>query len=77
MQAYLRLLQADLQGAVANMASLSPNAVLDRGYAVVAKEDGAVVNKIGQVKLKESLDLHLSNGRLAVQVEKKIKSGEN
>ena len=76
MQAHLRLLQADLQGAVANMASLSPNAVLDRGYAVVAKADGGVVKKIRQVKLKEALELRVSDGRLAVHVDKKIKSGE-
>ena len=76
MQAHLRLLQADLQGAVANMASLNPNAVLDRGYAVVANDDGTVVKKLRQVKLSESLDVRLSDGRLAVHVDKKFKSGE-
>lgn len=72
-QAQLRLLRSGLQGAEANLFSLNPGAVLDRGYAVVAKEDGNVVKKLSQIKLKETLDVQLSNGYFEARVEKKKK----
>ena len=49
--------------------SLGPQAVLDRGYAVVQKMDGTVVRDPQQVEKGERLDIRVAEGRLKVKVE--------
>jgi len=49
--------------------SLGPQAVLDRGYAVVQKGEGVVVRDPGQVTVGEELDVRVAKGRLRVKVE--------
>jgi exodeoxyribonuclease VII large subunit len=49
--------------------ALSPLAVLQRGYAVLAREDGRVVRAHDEVTRGESLAARLARGRLVVRVE--------
>jgi exodeoxyribonuclease VII large subunit len=53
----------------AGMAALSPLAVLDRGFAMVQRADGAIVRDAAQVARGESLRIRLAQGRLGVTVE--------
>ncbi|MEE8325510.1 MAG: exodeoxyribonuclease VII large subunit [candidate division NC10 bacterium] len=48
--------------------SLGPQAVLDRGYAVVSKTDGSIVRDPGQVKTGEKLKVRVAEGRIGVTV---------
>jgi exodeoxyribonuclease VII large subunit len=52
----------------AQMAALSPLAVLDRGYAMVQK-DGAIVRDAAQVRPRDRLRVRLAKGQLDVVVE--------
>jgi exodeoxyribonuclease VII large subunit len=49
--------------------SLGPQAVLDRGYAVVQKADGVLVRDPSQVEVGEGLDVRVAAGRIVVRVE--------
>ncbi len=49
--------------------SVSPLAVLSRGYAVVTQPDGAVVRKAGEVKAGDSLRVRVSEGEFGARVE--------
>jgi exodeoxyribonuclease VII large subunit len=49
--------------------SLGPQAVLNRGYAVVMRDDGSVVRSPKQVTTGEGLDVRVAEGRLKVKVE--------
>jgi exodeoxyribonuclease VII large subunit len=61
--------RADLAQAGAQMAALSPLAVLDRGYAMVRSSD-AIVRDAAQVKAKARLEVRLARGSLEVIVDK-------
>ena len=49
--------------------SLSPVAILERGYAIVSDEDGAIVRDAGLVEAEQRLQVRLHRGRLGVTVE--------
>jgi exodeoxyribonuclease VII large subunit len=51
-----------------HLAALSPERVLDRGYAVVRRK-GSVVRRAGQVLAGQAVDVQLAEGRLAARVE--------
>jgi exodeoxyribonuclease VII large subunit len=53
----LKLLSAKLE-------SLSPLAVLSRGYSVTVNETGAVIKTAGQVKIGDRIETRLNEGRL-------------
>jgi len=55
------LLQQKLQ-------TLDPQAVLQRGYAVVRQEDGAIVRAIAHITPTQTLTLQLAHGQVRVQV---------
>jgi exodeoxyribonuclease VII large subunit len=61
--------RADLAQAGAQMAALSPLAVLDRGYAMVRSGD-VIVRDAAQVKAKARLEVRLARGSLEVIVDK-------
>jgi exodeoxyribonuclease VII large subunit len=61
--------RADLAQAGAQMAALTPLAVLDRGYAMVRSSD-AIVRDAAQVKAKARLEVRLARGSLEVIVDK-------
>jgi len=50
------------------LASLGPQAVLERGYAVVMKGDGVLVRDPGQVVTGERLDVRVAEGRFGATV---------
>jgi len=66
---HLRQCRADLTHLSGLLRSLGPQAVLDRGYAVVRKEDGSIVRSPGQVVAGERLDVRVAEGKLKVKVE--------
>jgi exodeoxyribonuclease VII large subunit len=61
----LALQRAALQRAQAQMVALSPLATLERGYAIVRREDtGGVVRSIGQVRPGDGLRIQVQDGEL-------------
>jgi exodeoxyribonuclease VII large subunit len=48
---------------------LGPAATLDRGYAIVQDEAGAVVRESGAVSVDDRVGVRLARGRLVVRVE--------
>jgi exodeoxyribonuclease VII large subunit len=62
--ARLEAARADLDHTRARVLALSPQATLDRGYAVVQTADGAVVRDPSDVALGERLRLRLAGGEL-------------
>lgn len=65
----IELRRARLQGLHAQLATLSPQATLERGYAVVSRaRDGAVVTQTEQVAPGEKLAIMLKSGQVAAEV---------
>jgi exodeoxyribonuclease VII large subunit len=58
-----------LAGVQAQLRALSPSHTLARGYAIVRTEQGDIVRKAASLKIGTQLDVTLSEGHLAVQVE--------
>ncbi|HWO21711.1 MAG TPA: exodeoxyribonuclease VII large subunit, partial [Kofleriaceae bacterium] len=62
--------RAELGRLGAQMAALSPLAVLDRGYAMVQRQgDGSIVRSADAVRAGERLAVRLARGQLAVTVD--------
>lgn len=61
--------QQRLASVFRHLEALSPAHVLERGYAVVRGEDGAVVRDAARVTTGGRLDVELAAGRLRVRVE--------
>jgi exodeoxyribonuclease VII large subunit len=62
--------ERDLVHARAQVAALSPQATLDRGYAVVQRGDGALVRDPAEVGDDEQLTVRVAGGRLPVRVDR-------
>ncbi|HUX28357.1 MAG TPA: exodeoxyribonuclease VII large subunit [Terracidiphilus sp.] len=58
----------------ARLHSLSPLAVLDRGYALVQGEDGGLIRSTTQVAAGDRLTTRLSDGSFTSRVETKVKT---
>jgi exodeoxyribonuclease VII large subunit len=67
--AQLERAQSDLDHVLARVVALSPQATLDRGYAVVQDEDGAVVRDADAVPPGSDLQVRLAAGLLFVTAE--------
>jgi exodeoxyribonuclease VII large subunit len=63
------LRKVQLQSFHHRLESLNPLAVLQRGYAIVQREDGRIVASIHQTRLGEALNVHLVDGTLGTRVE--------
>jgi exodeoxyribonuclease VII large subunit len=59
----------DLRHRLASVRALSPKATLDRGYAVLQREDGQAVREVGQVTAGDVLHARVSDGRFDVEVK--------
>ena len=70
MQRRLDARHAELGRLGAQMAALSPLAVLDRGYAVARTEAGALVRDVAQVATGDRIALRVAKGELVAVVEK-------
>jgi exodeoxyribonuclease VII large subunit len=66
-----RLLRSNLGGLQARLGTLNPLAVLERGYAVVSKPGGEVVQSAKQVQAGETLGVRVHQGEFEVEVKKK------
>jgi exodeoxyribonuclease VII large subunit len=49
--------------------AVSPLATLDRGYAIVSGEDGAILRNAAQAKPGTLIDARLAHGRIRARVE--------
>ena len=66
----LQLAKAGLVGLDQRLSALSPQAVLERGYAIITNPAGQVVHSIHQAIHGERLNAHVSDGDFAARVEK-------
>jgi exodeoxyribonuclease VII large subunit len=64
----LRRADDDLRHTVARLRALSPAATLQRGYAIVQRDDGHVVRAAGEVKTDDLLRVRLAEGELRATV---------
>ena len=71
-----RLLGERLAGLAAALDSLSPLAVLDRGYAVVWKDGARAVRSASEVAAGDALRIRVARGRIAARVESTEPEGE-
>lgn len=75
----VRRASARVEGLSARLRSLSPLAVLDRGYALVLSESGTLIRSSSQLKTGEQLRTRLSDGEFSSTVDnirEKVKSSE-
>lgn len=49
--------------------AMNPSAVLERGYAIVSRQDGKTIRSAKDVRAGEVLGIRISDGRFAVRVE--------
>jgi exodeoxyribonuclease VII large subunit len=64
-------LQAErLGGLTRRLEGLSPSATLQRGYAIVRREDGEVVRRVAQARAGATLAVQVSDGQFAARVER-------
>jgi len=61
----LRLARVQLRGRVLQLAALSPERTLGRGYAVCSVASGAVLRSIQQVELGDPVDIRIADGLIA------------
>lgn len=61
----------------AQLAHLSPLAVLERGYAIVQRADGTVVKAAEDAPARSKLNVRLARGRLKVSVTESIPDGSS
>jgi exodeoxyribonuclease VII large subunit len=64
----LQMRAARLAGLEQRLAALNPEAILQRGYALVRQPDGRLVRSIHQANPGENLDVRVSDGNFAVRV---------
>jgi exodeoxyribonuclease VII large subunit len=64
----LALLWERVMGLERRLMGLNPLAILERGYAVVRREDGGLVRSASEVQVGEEIDVRVSDGRLLAQV---------
>jgi exodeoxyribonuclease VII large subunit len=65
----LKLQRAAVDGLAKTLRAVGPQAVLDRGYAVVSRvEDGLLVHSVTQVSLEDRLRIHVRDGSFGAQV---------
>jgi exodeoxyribonuclease VII large subunit len=67
--AALRAARLRLAADAERLHALSPLAVLERGYTIARREDGAVVRSAQEVEVGEALDLTFRAGGARVRIE--------
>lgn len=68
MIANITIFRTRVEGASQHLASLSPAATLERGYAVVSKFDLSIVRSIGQVAPGDAVTIQVSDGSFNAHV---------
>ncbi|NJD58976.1 MAG: hypothetical protein FIA98_06205, partial [Anaerolineae bacterium] len=65
----LQLARSRMAGLMQHMAALNPQAVLERGYAIVTNQSGLNITHIGQVSPGEALNVQVSDGDFGAHVD--------
>ncbi len=67
---HLRLTRAQgrLNALLAHLTQLSPLKILDRGYAIVTNQDGAIVKEAADAPVDSSVDIRVARGKFAARV---------
>jgi exodeoxyribonuclease VII large subunit len=68
--ALLQLQRVSQQAMAARFEALNPQAVLQRGYALVKSADGKVVRRVGHMAPGQEIQLHMVDGQAGVTVGK-------
>jgi exodeoxyribonuclease VII large subunit len=71
---HLTLRHARLAHLQANLSSLNPVSILQRGYALVSLPDGSLVRSVHQVQPGDPLKIRLHDGSFPAQVEKQAEA---
>lgn len=66
----LQLRRAHLDGLRSRLTALNPRATLERGFAIVEREDGSLLKSAGDVRPDDQINVQLWDGRIASRVEK-------
>jgi exodeoxyribonuclease VII large subunit len=70
LETQMRLLSSQLTGSQQRLEALNPQAILNRGYAMVSSPDGEAVRSVVQVQAGDELNVRVSDGDFDVQVTK-------
>lgn len=65
----LQLARAHLTGLAQRVTSLNPQAVLERGYAIITNQAGEAISRAAQVRRAEPLNVQVSDGNFGVHVD--------
>ena len=65
---YLRICRDQVGSYQARLGALNPEAVLNRGYAMVTADDGSTIYQVGQTKTGQQLQVRVSDGKFEVVV---------
>ena len=65
----LLLRRAHQTGAIARLAALNPQAVLQRGYALVQTTDGRLVRRAAQLAAGQEINLGMVDGEVGARVD--------
>lgn len=68
MGGYLRSARDSCLALKSQLASLNPEAILKRGYAILTGEDGSTIYQVGQTSTGEKLQVRVSDGEFEVIV---------
>ena len=60
---------AFLTNALARIRAMSPKATLERGYAIIADDEGVSVTSVNDVEPGDQLQIYLSDGQLFAEVD--------
>jgi len=66
----LALQRTQVLGLEQRLASLNPQSVLDRGYAVISKPDGSILRRVAQAVTAEHINVRVSDGEFTAEVLK-------
>ena len=67
----MTLSQSEVKAATGKLASLSPLAVLSRGYGAVTDSDGNIVKSVGALEIGQKIDVTLSDGSVTAEIKNK------
>lgn len=74
MQKQIEIIEQTLISQKRHMRGLSPNAILERGYSYMIREDGQVISSIDEVETQQIVKTILKNGKIKSQVLTKEKT---
>ncbi len=67
----LRLKRSQLEGLQQRLLALNPMGVLQRGFAVVTKDDGTLVSRVEHVRAGDALNIRVKDGQVDAEVKGK------